>query len=650
MRSSSSVAVTISALALGVSAPDRASAEAIGLALDPPGPHVLGEVGEIAVTITAPETPDTAERPLRVSVNVGQFGAVKRVRSGVYRTLYTPPSTRFPQVALVAVWRETGPDATVDFLRIPLSGRTRVPVRSKRGSTIHLMVGETSYGPVVADRAGNAVLTIAVPPGVVEVVGTSTKDGEVSQGTVPVEVPPYNRLTLAVTPYLIPADGATAVTAHVFYDVPGDEAPPIERVKLTADRGGVRAIGREGSRYRFQFVPARETSAADVTLTATMFGDRASRAEAKVTLGVPAPERIIRRGPSAPLVAGASRSSVRVLVIDRLGLGVPNIALTATVSSNAEIAEIAEVGFGEYEVSVIAPERYPANGSIALDIAHAPREGQRLAARFDLPVQPPPWPESASMELEPPFPIADGESPFTLYVRAFDAAGAPFAGGGLSIDAKGSARASSIEALGEGRYRATVVPKSGAESIDLVLSHEKGRFREIRRASLRKPPDLLTLGARAGLAHHAHLVPLFGLEAAIRPSFLARRLSFYLGASYRRISRRLELPTLPPFEAALELVPLSAGLMYDLHAEPSWRIYGGAGFNVVPFAYRIEGDIQDPTIVRSIAFGAEALAGIGYEGVFFELMVSHSAISISGLEVPSPLLGAAIGYRLGVLE
>src|SRR5262245_2723987 len=97
----------------------EAPAPAIRLTVDAPGDLVLGDVAEVPVTIEAPEPPEAEGRPLRVSVNVGAFAAIERVRPGVYATKYVLPDTRHPQVALVAVWRETGPDAEVTFLRIP---------------------------------------------------------------------------------------------------------------------------------------------------------------------------------------------------------------------------------------------------------------------------------------------------------------------------------------------------------------------------------------------------------------------------------------------------------------------------------------------------------------------------------------------------
>src|SRR5690349_19502051 len=69
----------------------EARAEEISLTVDSPQPLVLGEIDRVPVTIIAPETKDTKDRPLRVSVNVGSFGPIQPVRSGVYRAMYDLP-------------------------------------------------------------------------------------------------------------------------------------------------------------------------------------------------------------------------------------------------------------------------------------------------------------------------------------------------------------------------------------------------------------------------------------------------------------------------------------------------------------------------------------------------------------------------------
>jgi hypothetical protein len=128
------------------------------------GAVVLGKTESAIVTVRVDEPPGDEERPLRLSVNVGSFSEPRRIGPGKYRATYLPPQTRFPQVALVAVWRETGPDARIDFLRLPLFGQTSLAVSAPRGAQVTVEVGLDTYGPLPADARGEVRVPIIVPP------------------------------------------------------------------------------------------------------------------------------------------------------------------------------------------------------------------------------------------------------------------------------------------------------------------------------------------------------------------------------------------------------------------------------------------------------------------------------------------------------
>jgi hypothetical protein len=633
----------------GMLAADRAVyAQAFSLTVGAKTPLVLGEVSEVPVAIEAPETPETEDRPLRIAVNVGQFSEVEKVSPGTYRATYHLPETRFPQVALVAVWRETGPEAPIEFLRIPLSGRTKLPVKSTKGAEIRVIVGDETYGPVVADARGKAELMIAVPPGVTEVVATSSKARELSQGTVAVDVPPYNRLTLAVTPYLVPADGGSSVTVHAFYDVEKDP-PPIERLKLAVEKGELRPIGQSENRYKYRFVPTRGTEANEVRLRASVAGDKASRAEAVISLGLPTPERIVSRGLASPLVAdGASSADMTVLVLDRLGLGVPNLVLTASAASGGNAGQIREVGRGEYAISVRGPAQYPKSGTIEIDVSAADTHGSKAQVEARLPVQvaAPAWPVRAEMEPEPSLPIADGETAFFVRIAAFDAADRPFAGGGLVVRAD-AAEVSPVERT-DGAYRARIVPKRGIDALDLSITDEGGHLASRARIPLIAPPSLISVGAFVGGAYNAIVVPTGGIEATLRPPILERRLTAFLRASYREVSRTISIAGVPPLDTKLQLLPISLGAAYDYLRGSDLRAYVGAAFEIVPFAEREEGAFQGRTVFRRIAPGAELVAGAAYDEVFLEVDVTWANLTSEALLLPRPAFLLVAGYRFAL--
>ncbi len=323
------------------------------LSLSPEGPIFLGEVKKVHISIEAPENDRTKERPLRVAVNVGGLGPVTRVAPGRYETHYRPPRSRFPQVALLAIWRETGPDAKIEFVKIPLSGRTKVPVRSRKGAQINVFVGDQTFGPVTANARGRAQTQIFVPPGVKEVEVRSSLNKRTWVGTVPVRVPPYNRLTLAVTPHLVRHDGVSHAIAHVYYDPPKDPIP-ISQIRLSARGAKVEALSQEGTHYRFRIVPLLSTKKSSIRLQVRVRRDATSRARTRLSLGVPRPERIALQEieEATENVQGTMVSTIRVLVMDHVGLGVPGQTLLVRTSTRAKAKSIDELGQGRYQITL----------------------------------------------------------------------------------------------------------------------------------------------------------------------------------------------------------------------------------------------------------------------------------------------------------
>lgn len=616
-----------------------AFAEGIDLRVEHEGPLVLGETEEVGVTLLAPETAEDVGRPLRVSVNVGSFGDVQRVKAGEYRTTYRLPETRFPQVALVAVWRETGEKARIDFARIPLSGRTELPVRSKPGSMISVLVGEQTYGPVKADRRGRAKLPIAVPPGVLEVVATSSRGADLSQGTVKVNVPKYNRMTLAVTPYLVPADGQSAATALVFYDV--EAPPPIDKVRLKLEgEASVTPLGADGGRYRYRIVPKRGTKDKKLSLSAKVRRDRVSSAAATIEVGSPVPANIVPRGIRGKLVADGSSAGLRVLVTDKLGLGVPGLTLQANTNNGGKVLGITEERDGHYEVKLQAPDTYPAGGELSVSVKHGDLD-------FELrpPIEPPPWPTTVDVDVSPLHPIADGKTPFTIEMRPYDAAKRPMSNASLSID---GVPTSTIRADGT-TFRAEATPARGLETLTFVVKDRTGHLSNETTLELRTPPPLMTVGGWVAAGYFERFVPTFGLEVGYRPPILDSNLVLFGSLSARRLSRTFDARNLPESSVRLDLLPLALGATYDFYAAPRLRAYGGAAALIAPFEYRVESDFQGRTITRDISAGGELVAGAEWHGVFLELSLSYLAISAPGLRRPSPAVFLGVGYRLGVL-
>lgn len=615
------------------------------------GAIVLGETTSVEVLLSAPEPPEGESRPLRLSVNVGSFGPVQRIQAGRYRATYELPSTRHPQVAFVAVWRETGPEAPIHFFRVPLSGRTTLPVRTKPGATVKVFVEERVFGPVIAGANGRAEVPIVVPPGVPEVVATSTTTKIQSQATVDTGVPPYNRLTLAVTPYLVEADGQSSATVHVIYDAKGTP-PPINRVRVTASGGQLTAMGAEDNRYRFRFVAPRELQETKVKLQVRIDGDRASEAKVELELGRPSPAQIVILSPEVPLVAdGTSTSTVQVLAIDRLGLGVPRLVLTAT-AAGVRILGLKDAGEGRYLLRLGAPVVYPPGGSARLEVE---LESPPLRAERMLKLAPPPWPSSVSIETDPSTPSGDVEDPFLVLLEASSADGSPLDDAKLGLQVS-SGKRTEVEALGQGRYRAIVMPSGEDESVLLTVKDASGRFETRREVRFRTQRHLLGFGLGGGIGYAAGgLLPFVQFELRLRPELLERRLALYLAGGYRHYARTFALP--PAFAASglteisglLQVFPASLGVSYDFFGGRTWAAYAGGGGVLAGFINQLDDQRFETPVQRGVSFGGEVFFGASWHGFFVQFIGSLVPISTNDFSAPGLMLGLGGGFRTGVL-
>ncbi len=347
---------------------------------------VLGRTESAKVLVRVDEQPAADAPPLHLLVNVGSFSEPERVAPGQYRAVYVPPRTRFPQMALVAVWRETGPEARVDFVRFPLFGTTRLAVKAPPGSAVSAKVGKDEFGPVTASAKGKAILPIVAPPGVRQAtVAISGGSGPVLR-EVALEVPPYNRLIAAAVPATAPADGKTPVRLDVFYDVGG--AVPADRVRVTASEGQVTLVEASQGRYSYRYLPTPGSSVSDVRFQIAVDGDPAARAGAKLAL-VPARKAASVQGPPLPLPAqvvperratprqawarfspfpvpadGASWATLAIELTDEAGKPVEGAQLVLAASAGA-FAKVVDRGRGRYEASYRAPDRLEATVRLA---------------------------------------------------------------------------------------------------------------------------------------------------------------------------------------------------------------------------------------------------------------------------------------------
>ncbi len=577
--------------------------ESLTLEVDP-SVIVLGETREAVLTLST--SGDSGDKPLQGSVNVGTLGEIEEIEPGLHRIVYTPPDRRFPQTAIVALWRDTGPDAPLFFFRLPLVGTARVPIQTRSGASVTVEVEGESFGPFEADRAGRVEARLKVPPGVrlgtVTAVGT---DGQATSQKLDLGSPPFNRLTLAAVPSAVPADGVSEARIHLFHDSHGVGEVSADRIRIKASEGLVSEIlHRGGPLYQASFTAPLGMTPGEVSLGASVQNDRASTASVSLRVMPQSIADIAVAASVSQLVAdGMSSAKLAVSVTDGLGIGIEGLDIEAIVQPEHLDAEtrLEEIGGGEYSVEVL-PARFdpPADAKQALIRVRAGEEfGQAELLVL-------PW-EVASIRVEPELIrlTAQGRSAAMIRVRAFDSHDRPLDHLLPRLEASAGTIGSSERAEEGGyvarylspvwsyRVRATgrASPPVRDETIRIVVGNKEAEAVVRLTAGVREawiPKTFLELGG----GYRSNIDHLAGAQGSLHAGvhlISERRFSlgggFWLGPSLQR--GEWEVVGFGEddgwAEATLMSVPILATCSGQFRPDP-WGIgfEGGAGLMMVP--------------------------------------------------------------------
>jgi len=97
-----------------------------------------------------------------MSASVGRIEGLHEISPGVFEADYVPPDTLDPQLAFITALWPTG----FGWTTIPLSGVRDVSVKARPGTPVSVTIESDVFGPVVASPASEALIRVAVPPGV----------------------------------------------------------------------------------------------------------------------------------------------------------------------------------------------------------------------------------------------------------------------------------------------------------------------------------------------------------------------------------------------------------------------------------------------------------------------------------------------------
>jgi len=262
-------------LAAALALPARAEPPAVSAE---PSHVVLGNGAKVTVTVRAAG----AVRALQAATSVGALAREADASDREARFTWTPPTTLYPQVALLAFWLPSaeGPPEVAVY-KLPLAGTTELEVKTAAKATVRVEVGGKIFGPVKADARGRAQVPIEVPPDATRatVLGEAP-GGSTTSVAVPLGTPPSSPLLAVLSPTPLHAGGK----GWLWILHPSKLDP--SRLQLQI-KGGKAARERvEGDRALYAVTPS--ASEKTLSVTAVLKGDADTRTQAQAEL-IPAP-------------------------------------------------------------------------------------------------------------------------------------------------------------------------------------------------------------------------------------------------------------------------------------------------------------------------------------------------------------------------
>lgn len=249
-----------------------------------PARVLLGRDTGVKLEVRVPEEAG----PVHAAASSGSF-ARPVVEDGPVRVFqWTPPEVRYPLAAILVFWVEgqKGPPE-VAVVRVPLLGRTTLPITTDPGAEVVIEIAEARFGPVKANRRGKAQVPVEVPPGVKEARVLATRGTLKTDRRVPLEVPPHQPLVAVLPEDPLPRSGGWLVVA-------GEGGVEASALELTA--AGARVKPERGSPGRYRVLP--EKGAQQVSVEVRRRG-AADSARAKASIAPEAPVALV--APVAPV-------------------------------------------------------------------------------------------------------------------------------------------------------------------------------------------------------------------------------------------------------------------------------------------------------------------------------------------------------------
>jgi hypothetical protein len=103
---------------------------------------------------------------VRLTTSLGEVSVAKAEGKGRFTARFTPPPEHYPQVALVLAEVESNGQRFHCWLALPLLAQASLEVETKPLATVKVTIGDKTFGPRTANKAGHATVPAVVPPGI----------------------------------------------------------------------------------------------------------------------------------------------------------------------------------------------------------------------------------------------------------------------------------------------------------------------------------------------------------------------------------------------------------------------------------------------------------------------------------------------------
>lgn len=228
-------------------------AQRVTLAASPPA-LVLGQdaTASLTVTLTGGATAARDGGDLEFNVSSGTLSNLTPMGSGAYSALYTPPvaakgQPQRPGVAVITVADRRDPSRTYGVVSIPLQAKAELPVKGGPGGSVLLRLGGREFGPVTADKSGNAKVQAILSPGVGKATVVSYVNNVAKETPLDLKLTPAARVRLLPTFSGVPADPALSVPLRAFVVTPEGQPDSGAKPVIKVSAGVVSDTRHEGN-------------------------------------------------------------------------------------------------------------------------------------------------------------------------------------------------------------------------------------------------------------------------------------------------------------------------------------------------------------------------------------------------------------------